>query len=184
MNEGNMFTAARPFFAGDIGLMEEDGWVAAASITLCPLPEPERNWSISFEEGTIIGDSAIACSMQLNERGRPYGVASTWYDGVRAGDGSESGDTPGKFAGQHIRHTAAVREACGVDTARINAPCCLQVVEQIADVEYVVRARIPQRTSIPAGVMVWSYNTLWIGNNHIIAISQGREAGAVLLLHR
>ena len=101
MNDCYMFTAARPFFPGDIGLMEKDGWAAAAAITLCPLPEPERNWSISFEEGTIIGDSAIACSMQFNERDRPYGVASPWYDGVRTGDGGESGDTPSKYTGQH-----------------------------------------------------------------------------------
>jgi hypothetical protein len=129
MNDCYMITAARPFFTCDIGLMEEDGRAAGAAVTFGPLLKPERNWSISFEEGTFIGDSAIACSMHFNERDRAYRVASTGYHGICTGDRSESGDAPGKFAGQHIRHTAAVRETGGVYSVRINAPSCLQMVD-------------------------------------------------------
>src|SRR5579884_3097901 len=129
MNDRYMITTAHPSFSCDIGLMEEVGWVAGAAVTFCPLPEPERNWRISFDEGTSVGDNAVTCSMQFNERDRAYRMAATWYCRICTGDSGKCGDTSGKFAGQHIRHTSSVRETSCVYSARINAPCRLQVVK-------------------------------------------------------
>lgn len=101
---------------------------------------------------------------------------------VRAGNGPERGDTPCQLAGQQIRHTASVREAHSVNAARVNAPSRLQVLQQVADVEYIIRSRIPRRAGVPSRMMVGSYRALGIGSDDVVCIGKGREAGKVLLL--
>lgn len=64
MHDLDMIATARPLFSDDIALVEKDDRVCSAAITLCPLPEPECNWRISFQEGASIGHNAITCAMQ------------------------------------------------------------------------------------------------------------------------
>jgi len=108
MHDRHMITTAHPFFPNDIGLMKEDGWIAGAMIAFSPLSQPEWNGRISFGKGTSIGNNGIACSMQFKEGNGAYGIASTRYRGICARDGCKCTDSPGKFTGKHIRHTAAI----------------------------------------------------------------------------